>query len=153
MFYLDTSHHISVNVQPSNSGQYTITGSESEYFETQESYDGIDFYKPEIKFSLDLEVNNLTEPRGIDLEFGYIKTGGSGKTICEVQYISITENGILEVECPLVDEALADLYYYPNRFPEEIDEFYIEIEGMGSEDIVYKIKKPSYVQITGVRDE
>lgn len=157
VFYLDKGHELSVNEVPTSTGAYSIVGQEQELFRTEKSYGGIDFYKPTIKFVVDvLSDANLTNPRGLDLDFGYLNMDNNSKSICSVQYISIIENGIITVDCPIPDEYLDDIesYYFPDRAPSNIDEFYFSIRGMASDDVVYKIKKiTSYVEITGVQNE
>ena len=158
VFWLDKGHELSVNKMPSSAGKpYTITGQEQELFRTEEAYGGIDFYKPTIKFVVDvLSDANLTNPRGLDLDFGYLDMDNNSKSICSVQYISIIENGTLTVDCPIPEEYLDDIesYYFPDRAPSDIDEFYFSIRGMASDDVIYKIKKQtSYVEITGVQNE
>ncbi len=140
IFYVDSDNILSMNEEPAGGNIYTINGQEKELFVTEEGLGGIDFYKPEIEFVVDLEINNLSISRSIELEFGYINTDRNSRPICSVQYLSITQNGDLHVDCTSDNDNI-----------EGIEEFYFSIEGMAEDDIEYTIKdKTSYVKITGV---
>ena len=160
VFYIASGERLQLNELPTGylGPDYTITGVDEKTFRTEENFGGIDFYKPVIKFFVDVIVNNRssTYPRGLDLEFGYIDTSEDYKTICSVQYISIVDDSGIEIECPVPEEFLddTDRIYFSDRAPNNIEEFYFTIDGMGSDSIKYTIKKKtSYVKIMGVYDE
>jgi len=142
VFYTASGENLVMNDEPSSSSTKTINGLEKINFIMEENLEGADFYKPELNFVVDLEINNFSESRGIELEFGYIKENGNSVRICNVQRIGITEselNNPLEVSC----DGTVD--------PTDIKHFYYTIEGMGDEYLEYKIKtKYSYVEVTGI---
>lgn len=139
VFYTAAQEELIMNNEPDSTTTKTINGIEEIDFIMIEDLDGIDFYKPQLEFVVKLEINNFTIPRGIELEFGYIKENGNSVRICNVQKIDITENGVVEIPCSGIVS------------PTDIEHFYYTIEGMGNEFLEYKIKtKESYVKITGV---
>lgn len=139
MFYTASGENLLMNEMPDRSYTKTISGIEEVDFIMERDLDGLDFYKPELVFVAELEINNYSESRSIELEFGYIKTNGNSVRICNVQHIGIVGDGAVEVPC---DGSVV---------PKDIKHFYYTIEGMGDEYIEYKIKtRDSYVEITGV---
>jgi len=139
VFYTVSGENLIMNEKPSSTTK-TINGIEEIDFIMEEDLEGIDFYKPRLNFVVDLEINNFSESRGIELEFGYIKENGNSVRICNVQYVGIIEDGVIDnIPC---DGAV---------IPTNIKHFYYTIEGMGDEYIVYVIRtSDSYVEITGV---
>lgn len=139
IFYTASGENLIMNDEPASSSTKTINGLGEIDFIMEEDLEGIDFYKPELNFVVDMEINNLTNPRGIELEFGYIKENWNSATICNVQVIGISNNDIIEVPCD------------GEVIPTNVRHFYYTIEGMGDESLEYKIKtRDSYVEITGV---
>jgi hypothetical protein len=138
VFYTASGENLIMNVQPSSTTK-TINGIEEIDFIMEEDLGGIDFYKPELEFVVDLEINNYSVSRGIELEFGYVKDNGNSVKICDIQHIGITEDGEITVPC---DGSVV---------PTNTKHFYYTIEGMGDEYLEYKITTgKSYVKITGV---
>ncbi len=141
IFYTASSNELIMNEEPTSVTIEEINGIEEIDFIMVEDLEGAELYKPKLNFVVELEINNLTIPRGIELEFGYIKENGNSVRICNVQRIDITENGTVEVPCD------------GSVIPTDIKHFYYTIEGMGGESIEYKIEtKNSYVEITGVAE-
>lgn len=142
VFYTASSNELIINEEPDSSSTKTINGIEEIDFVMEEDLGGIDFYKPELNFVVELEINNFSESRGIELEFGYIGENGNSVRICNIQKIGIVENDLDE---PLSVSCMGIVA------PTDIKHFYYTIEGMGDEYLEYKIKtKYSYVEITGV---
>jgi len=139
VFYTAAGENLIMNDGSGVSSTKTMNGIEEIDFIMTEDLGGIDFYKPELMFVVDLEINNFSESRGIELEFGYVKGNGNSVRICNVQYVGIVGNGVIEVPC---DGTVV---------PTDIKHFYYTIEGMGDDYLEYKIKTvDSYVQITGI---
>lgn len=150
VFYTASSNELIVNEKPSNG--YWNSISDGSYVKREwvmsesEVLGGIDFYKPEIKFVVKLEIDDdFNVSRGIDLEFGYYDSSESKKAICSVQYISIIENGTIEIECPTNSYE----HFIRSGDIENVERFYYAFEPLSSKE--YRIKtKDSYVKIIGV---
>ena len=139
VFYTASGENLIMNDMPDSSTTKTINGIEEIDFIMEEDLGGIDFYKPELNLVVELEINNFSVARGIELEFGYVRQNGNSVRLCNVQRIDITDNGDYDVPCDA------------EHVPTDIKHFYYTVEGMGDEYLEYKIKtRDSYVEITGV---
>ena len=154
VFYTANSNELIINEEPIT-GYWNKISDESYskrewVMDDDKVLNGIDFYKPKLTFFVNLDIDDdFNVSRGIDLEFGYYDSYGRKNPICSIQYISITENGLLEVECP------TDIYnstsVLTNNDIEDVEKFYYAFESLSSSSIDYEIKtKDSYVEITGV---
>jgi len=145
-FYTAPSNELWMNERPTGSSTDNLfygrgNNNNREYIMTDgDALGGIDFYDPELEFVIDIEVSNLTIPRGVDLEFGFIATNGNSRPICSTQFLNIGENDTYTIPCDTIITS-----------PENVDKFYFSIRGMANEDIKYILKtKDSYVKIIGV---
>lgn len=139
IFYTAPSEKLMMNEEPDTSSSKTIKGIDSLNFIMDKDLEGISFYRPKMNLVVDLEIDNYTTSRGIELEFGYIKENGNSVKICNTQYIGIIEDGVVEATCDGVTSATNVQY------------FYYTIRGMAGNDIKYKIKtKDSYAEVIGV---
>ena len=85
VFYTAAGENLIMNEEPTSSSTKTINGLEEIDFIMEEDLEGADLYKPELNFVIELAINNFTEPRGIELEFGYVKQNGNSVRICNTQ--------------------------------------------------------------------
>lgn len=153
VFYTGNGNELMLNEKPSM-GYWNIL--EKDFYvkkewvmSDSEALGGIDFYKPVINFVVNLRIeDDFNVSRGIDLEFGYYDSHDNKKPICSVQYISITDSGTINVECP------SDIYEHllNSGDLENVEKFYYALEPLS--DRKYEIKtKDTYVEITGVYNE
>lgn len=143
-FYLTENNKLTLNEQPLKETQDEFPNVETIEYILSDEYElnSLDFYDPEIEFNLDLEVSNLSKPRAVRLEFGFINDERDALPICSTLFLNIDENGTYEIPCSQnEDHAL-----------ENIKKFYFRIGGQSDESITYKIKtKQSFIKITGAK--
>lgn len=149
VFYTASSNELIINEKPS-SGNWNIISNgpyvKREWVMSKEnSLGGIDFYKPEINFVVNLKIgDDFNVPRGIGLEFGYYDSNDNKKTICSTKYLSITKNGTIEIPCPLIN--------YEEDNPQNIERFYYSFEPLSNKKYTI-FTKDTYVEIIGVVKE
>ena len=142
VFYLDSEDVLALNEKPLESDSNKIQNIETRNYvmKDEDSLEGIDFYDPEIEFVIDIEVSDLTKPRAVDLEFGFIKTNKDARPICSTLFLNIEQNKTYYIPCN-------NIIYSP----QDVDKFYFSISGRADEPIDYFIKtRDSYIKILGV---
>ncbi len=141
IFYTASHNKLIMNEEPSNGYWNGLTNGQfvKREWVMEDGLGGIDFYNPKIEFVANVKINDdFNVSRGIYLEFGYYASDGNKHTICSTQYLSITQNETINVECS--DN---------NAEVKNVERFYYDIEALSNKN--YEIKtKDTYVKVLGV---
>jgi hypothetical protein len=147
-FYTDVENVLLMNKNPEGQSEWNTISRDSWVkrqwtMKDEDSLGGIDFYKPKIKFVIDLRIeDDFNYSQGVDLEFGYFDTIGRKNKICSVQFISIDSNGTYEIECPTI------AYDYSLRSGKirDVGKFYYAFEPLTENKFEIRTKN-SYIEI------
>ena len=148
VFYATTSPgnpgSLTINEFEGNGYTYTISGQSERIFMTNE-LEEMDFYAPELKLSVEARLYNGTQPKLLDLEFGYYYKFVNGITypFCKVT-INVTSDN-LEIYSDICNGSPAN----------SLEAFYYSIKGRGTGDVQIKVKtsdENTKVEVLGVVD-
>jgi len=121
---------------------YTISGQDERIFITTE-LEEMDFYAPELKLSVEANLHEGTQPKLLDLEFGYYDkfTDGTSYPFCKVT-VNVTSDA-LDVYSDICDGSPAN----------SLEAFYYSIKGRGTGDVKISVKttnQETKAQVLGV---
>jgi len=107
-----------------------IVGTEKIIFRTETFGESISFYKPKLKMEIEAKLIEGSIPKTLDLEFGYLEeaSDASFNKICSVN-ITVNDKDAYKIYSDICNG---------NYEIDELKEFYYQIEGKSTGDVIIK---------------
>jgi len=142
VFYAGNPNSLTINEFEDSGGNYLISGYEEVRFITDE-LEEMSFYAPKLKLSVEAFIFDGTQPKLLDLEFGYYDkfVDGTSYSFCKVT-INVTSDSP-EVYSDICDGVPAN----------KLESFYYSIKGRGTGDVKIKVDtgdQNTKVEVIGV---
>ena len=133
---------LTINEFEGSGATYTISGQDERIFITTK-LEEMDFYAPKLKLSVEARLHNGTQPKLLDLEFGYYDTfvDGTSYPFCKVTINVSSEEMVVYSDICNGNPA------------NSLEAFYYSIEGRGTGDVQIKVRttyRETKAEIIGV---